>query len=184
MHCKTFGAPNITVLPLFSVYQRFKQTHFSIDFCQLSKFERKYLCDEALNNYNDRLEPNSADPSSFDRPCFRQAIMLKFREVNDLSTDKFSMWECPASENHPERVYFMGKSDFRDAVFLYEAPNYKTESDEQLTVAYPVMLIYNVSRNKLAVLRVSAGLDEVQRQLFRVTSEIITDLHPAVIHGR
>lgn len=149
----------------------------------MSIFARIHLCDEALAGHESNLQPISVDPSSFDRPCFRQAITLKFREVDDLTTDKFSIWQCAESKDHPERKFFMGKSHFRDAVFLYNAPDYRQGSDEPLTTVYPDMLIYKINRFKLAQVQESARLEKKNKLQFRVSSDLTTH-SVAAVQGR
>lgn len=145
---------------LFLAYQRFREMYYSLDFCQLSTSERKKICDEALLKYEYQLEPDLLyKPSS--RRCFRQQIRLLLRDSDDLVTDKFFIWECPPSLNHPERVYFTGKSHLKDSVFLYTAPNYRRVFGI-LTGVYTDALVYRINRFQLAGVRL---LDEAKDEL-------------------
>lgn len=133
------------------MYEKFAQTYASIDFCSLTSIQKKSLCDTASSHDTEHnLEPDPVNTSS-PRPCYQQKVGLTWFEAEALQTALFSLWECPSSLNHPELTYYMGKSNFNNAAFLYRGSYHSLNSD-RMNAIHPVTLVHNINRYILAAM--------------------------------
>lgn len=148
----TLSRSNSHTVLVFSVYQKFRETYTSIDFCGLTGSQKKILCDKVLSDAEYGLDPNT-DFASQVGPCYRQRVALTSFEAEKLQTEKFSMWACPPSSTSPNRVpiYYMGKSHLRDAAFLYRDVFYGRKR-YQMNAIHPVTLILHINRYQLAII--------------------------------
>lgn len=126
------------------------QMHRTLDVCQLSNAQKETLCRDILTSSEYRLPIDSGTHLNY--PCTREKITLTAREADNLKTDRFLLWLCPATEHSPEDKYYMGKGSLRDTVFIYKAAemNRRYPSNNYYV---PDVLVTKVDKKKLARIR-------------------------------
>lgn len=125
---------------MISAYQRFRETHASIDICELTEYQRKVLCKDILEN--------GSPPTNRFSPCIRQKITLITRPSQALESTIFSMWLCPTKLLNPTYQNYVTKTHLQDAAIVLKI--YDADGSSKSPVFYPDILLAGINRLLLA----------------------------------